>query len=114
MSIEQVKQLIAEHGDRLVRAVADNTGAKLEWIIHAFGDDNENYEGEWNSEEEFAEHIFNEYHAHEVPEHLQSYIDIKGFAHDLFISDYYALEVEKPSSWCADCMITRTHVFRYV
>lgn len=46
------------------------------------------YCGEWESEEEYAEELFNECYAYEIPEGLRYYIDYARFARDLFMSDY--------------------------
>jgi antirestriction protein len=48
----------------------------------------ESYQGEWNSEEDFAQNLFNELYLHEVPEFMQYYIDYEKFSRDLFMGDY--------------------------
>jgi antirestriction protein len=45
--------------------------------------------GEWNSEEDFAEQLFDELYLHEIPDHLRYYVDYKSFARDIFCGDYY-------------------------
>ena len=47
------------------------------------------YQGEWDSEEDFAEQLFDECYAHDIPENLRYYIDYEKFARDLFMGDYY-------------------------
>ena len=47
------------------------------------------YHGEWDSEEDFAEQLFDECYAHDIPEYLRYYIDYEKFARDLFMGDYY-------------------------
>ena len=47
------------------------------------------YQGEWDSEEDFAEQLFDEYYANDIPENLRYYIDYEKFARDLFMGDYY-------------------------
>lgn len=44
--------------------------------------------GEWESEEDYAEELFNELYAYEIPEGIRCYIDYAKFARDLFMSDY--------------------------
>lgn len=47
----------------------------------------DNYEGFWNSKEEFAEYLFNE--CERVPESLINYIDWSAVARDLFFDYLY-------------------------
>jgi len=47
------------------------------------------YNGEWDSEEDFASHIFEECYEQEMSEFARRYFDVKQFARDLFIDDYY-------------------------
>ena len=46
------------------------------------------YCGEWDSETAYAEQLFDELYLHEIPEHLQSYIDYEAFARELFMDGY--------------------------
>jgi antirestriction protein len=48
--------------------------------------------GEWDSEGAYAEDLFDELYAHDVPEHIAPYIDYEAFARDLFINDNYSVE----------------------
>lgn len=49
----------------------------------------DSYEGEYDSEEDFATHIVNEcYDLERMMGNLSYYLDYKAFARDLFISDY--------------------------
>lgn len=57
----------------------------------------EAFEGEWDTEEAYAEHIFNlrhdrECYGHVVPDNLRGYIDYEAFTCDLFMSDYFSIE----------------------
>lgn len=45
--------------------------------------------GEYDSEVAYAEELFDECYAHEIPENMRYYIDYKKFARDLFMTDYY-------------------------
>lgn len=62
--------------------------------VSATGDDSisdfeDCYEGEYDSEEDFATHIVNEcYDLERMMGNLSYYFDYKAFARDLFISDY--------------------------
>jgi antirestriction protein len=63
--------------------------------ISCMGDDSisgfeENYEGEYDSEEDFAEYIVNEcYDLERMMGSLSGYFNYRQYARDLFISDYY-------------------------
>jgi len=50
------------------------------------------YCGQWESERAYAENLFDELYAHDVPEHIAMYIDYESFANDLFVNDYYSAE----------------------
>jgi antirestriction protein len=43
----------------------------------------EAYYGEWSSFQSFSESFFADLYAHQIPEHLHSYIDYDAFARDL-------------------------------
>jgi antirestriction protein len=50
----------------------------------------EDYQGEWDSEEAFAQDLAEE--TMNIPEHLQFYFDCEKFANDLFINDYFSVD----------------------
>lgn len=49
----------------------------------------EAYLGEWEDEESFAWHIYEEFYKHEMSEFADKYFNVKSFARDLFDSEYY-------------------------
>ncbi len=49
----------------------------------------ENHCGQWDSEEDFVWHIFDEFHASLIPVSMHQYFNISRFAEDLFDFDYY-------------------------
>ena len=49
------------------------------------------YSGEADSENAFAEQLFDEIYLHDVPASVQSYIDYDKFTRDLFMTDYVYL-----------------------
>jgi antirestriction protein len=57
--------------------------------IDNFEDD---YCGQYDSEELYGEEIFDECYLHDVPESIRYYIDYEKFTRDLFISDYWRSE----------------------
>ena len=52
------------------------------------------YCGEWDSELAYAENLFDECYAHDIPENLRFYIDYEAFQRDLFINDCFSEESE--------------------
>lgn len=75
--------LLSDDDKEMVDAYATCTGER---DIDAARD---NHLGQWDSEEDFAYHIFDEMYAYQMPESLQHYFDIKRLASDLFDFDYY-------------------------
>jgi len=91
-------EFINEHGD-LGAEVLAYYGGDIEDAQDAL----ENYyHGAHESELDSATNLFDDCYAHEVPDHLLGYIDYEKFARDLFISDYFTMEVNG-----------ETHVFSY-
>jgi antirestriction protein len=79
----EVAKLIEEHGDAFQAYLAITSM----WDVTE-EDFEEKYCGEYDSEEDYAEELFDELYAHDIPENLRFYIDYEKFARDLFISDY--------------------------
>ena len=85
--LAQLGALIEEHGEAYA-AYADHVGTDYA-TPDGFQDD---YRGEWDREKDFAEELFDELYLHEVPEHIQGYIDYDAFARDLFCGDYASVD----------------------
>jgi len=60
------------------------------------------YVGEYESELDYAIHLFDECYLPDIPKNIQFYIDYDKFCRDIFINDYFSVEVEG-----------RCHVFMY-
>lgn len=85
--VAEIGALIEEHGAAFA-AHADNVG-----IDHATEENFQDaYCGEWDSEKAYAENLFDELYAHDLPDHIAPYIDYEAFARDLFIGDYSSVE----------------------
>ena len=85
--VAEMAALIREHGEAWAR-YAEHVGmdyATEEGFKEA-------YQGQWDSEEAFAENLAEE--TMNIPEHLQYYIDYEKLARDLFINDYFSAEGE--------------------
>ena len=85
--VAELGALINEHGQAFA-AYAGNVGADYA-TAEGF---EEAYCGEWDSEQAYAENLFDELYAHDVPEHIAPYIDYEAFSRDLFNSDCYSVE----------------------
>ena len=85
--VAELGQLIAEHGPAFA-AYANHVGVDYA-TEEGF---EEAYCGEWESEEAYAEELFDELYAHEIPEHLRCYVDYEAFSRDLFINDNYSVD----------------------
>lgn len=82
--IEACKYLEESYGDR-----EDAMIAFLEYAGDDQADHFEDaYQGEWDSEKDYAEYLFDELYLHDVPDFLTYYIDYEGFSRDLFMFDY--------------------------
>ena len=57
--------------------------------ISSGSDFEDSYQGEADNEVAYAEQLFDECYANDIPENLRYYIDYEKFARDLFISDYW-------------------------
>lgn len=85
---------IGEYFDKILEfaAIEDPDAAYI--YINELGNDDvtgfkEAYMGEWESEEDFAWHIYEEFYKHEMSEFAQNYFNIKSFARDLFDDEFY-------------------------
>ncbi len=52
----------------------------------------DNYQSYYDSEVDFAEQLFDECYAHQLPDNIICYLDYDAFARDLFINDYFSVE----------------------
>jgi len=95
-TISTLASFIAEHNE-LGAAVLTYAGGDVGEAGRLL---EEAYHGEFNSEEDFAMSFAEE--TMSVPENLSYYIDYEKMARDLFINDFFSIEVEN-----------RVHVFSY-
>jgi len=85
--VAELGALIDEYGEAFA-AYANHVGVDYA-TEESFQDA---YCGEWDSEEAYAEDLFDELYAHDLPDHIAPYIDYGAFARDLFINDYFSVE----------------------
>lgn len=87
---DEIAKIIAfanetEEHREVMEAYVSNYG----WSEQLTWDDvSERYQGKFDSEEEFAEHIFDGLYAYEMPDFARRYFDYEAFARDLFMGDY--------------------------
>jgi hypothetical protein len=91
-SIESVQRMavfilkLGEQGSELLAYYGDVNSARDAWINH--------YHGEHDNELEFAIQLFDRLYMAAIPEAAQAYIDYAFFRRNIFISDYFSLEVK--------------------
>lgn len=85
--VSALAAFVVENGE-LGGALLNHYGNDLEAATEALED---YYHGEHESEKDFAEQLTND--IDNVPSHLAFYIDYERMADDLFINDYFSLEV---------------------
>lgn len=85
--VGELGAMILEHGAAF-GAYANHVGADYA-TEESFQDA---YCGEWDSERAYAENLFDELYLHEVPEHVQNYIDYEAFARDVFMGDCFSVD----------------------
>jgi antirestriction protein len=84
--ISQLALLIEEHGEAFA-AYAAHVGIESA-TEESFQDA---YRGHWDSELAYAQELFDELYAHEIPEHLRFYIDYEAFSRDIFIDGHFSV-----------------------
>lgn len=87
-SVSVKAQFILEHGE-VGATLAQYYDYNLDEAKEAIEN---NYQGEWNSELEFAIELFDDCYTHNLPENLCHYIDYEKFSRDIFFSDYMSIE----------------------
>ncbi len=82
----------------LVDFLVNNDELSIAVLAHTYGDIDaarslleDCYHGEYKSEEDFAISLAQD--TMEIPEHLDFYIDYEKMARDLFINDFFSIEV---------------------
>ena len=87
--VARMGALIEKHGEafaKYVEHIGDDETSEEDFLDH--------YEGEWESEVAYAEHIFDECWMENVPENIQSYINYAAFSNDLFMDDYFSVAAD--------------------
>lgn len=84
--VSRLALLIEEYGEPFAACAAHvgNESATEESFLDA-------YRGRWDSELAYAHDLFDELHAHELPEHLRFYIDYEAFSRDIFLDGHWSV-----------------------
>jgi antirestriction protein len=88
----EMAEFIEEHGDLAVGLM--NHSDSIECARDAIED---HYHGEHDSELDFATNLFDDCYIGSIPESVRYYIDYNSFCRDLFINDYYSIDVNGKS-----------------
>ena len=93
-TVVAVAELMEEHGEGPVGAFLGYHGTYYtDDLEKAKEDFEESYQGQWESEEKFADNFLeNAGLWDEIPEWAQPYFDVERYAHTLFIDDYYSID----------------------
>ncbi len=87
--VHEKAMFILEHGE-LGAELSSYYGGDLEDAKKAL---DENYQGEYESELDYATAFFDECYLDTVPENVRFYIDYESFKTDIFIDDCFSIEV---------------------
>jgi len=92
--VAELARLISEHGLAFA-AYAGHIGEDYA-TEESFQDA---YCGEWDSELAYAEELFDECYAHDIPENLRCYIDYEAFSRDVFMGDCFSVDNPEGGVW---------------
>ncbi len=101
-SIEEIHEkarFIVEHGELGAELLA-YYGGDLKYVKETL---EEYYEGEYESESDYADHLFDEIYLSDIPDDIQYSIDYERFQRTIFINDYLSIEVD------GNCHVFRRH-----
>ncbi|HAT1845508.1 TPA: antirestriction protein ArdA [Legionella pneumophila] len=87
-TIVEYVSFITQHGELGKALLAEYAMDDAETML------NDYYQGCFDSEVDFAWQLFDECYAHQIPDNLICYFDCEAFARDLFIGDYYSVDVD--------------------
>jgi antirestriction protein len=87
-SVAEIAAFIAKH-NALGAAVLSYTNQSFTEALRLL---NECYEGKHDSEEDFARGLYES--CYDIPNHLIMYIDYKAIARDLFITNYFTIDLK--------------------
>ena len=84
--VVELAGFIAEHGDLGASLLGDYSIEEAARLLE------DNYQGAYDNEVDFAYYIFDECYSNAIPDNLICYFDYVAFTRDLFISDYFSVE----------------------
>ncbi|HAT7823914.1 TPA: antirestriction protein ArdA [Legionella pneumophila] len=87
-NIVEYASFIQEHGELGLALLCDYSVDDAQTMLE------DHYQGCYDSEVDFARQLFDVCYAHQLPDSLICYFDYEAFARDLFISDYYSVDVD--------------------
>jgi len=87
-SVCEIAAFIEEHGELGIEVAAylGDLNSAQEALEN-------NYHGEYDNELDFATNLFDDCYSNDLPENIKYYIDYEAFCRDIFISDYYSIEI---------------------
>lgn len=88
--VQEKALFIAKHGELGAKLLTHYDGI-LDWAQAALED---NYQGEYQDELEYAIFHFNRLYWDHIPESARYYLNYEKFRRDLFAKDYFSIEVQ--------------------
>jgi antirestriction protein len=82
--VSRLALLLDEHGEAFAAYAAHVDTATEESFLDA-------HCGHWDSELAYAQELFDELYAHEIPEHLRFYVDYDAFSRDIFLDGHFSV-----------------------
>lgn len=86
-NIVEYASFIKEHGELGLALLCNYSMDDAQTMLE------DNYQGCYDSEVDFAEQLFDDCYAHQLPSSISCYFDYEAFARDLFINDYCSVDV---------------------
>ena len=87
-TIVKYAEFISEHGELGQALIADYGVDEANRMME------DGYQGSYDSEVDFAEHIIEECYSNAIPNSLICYFDFRAFARDLFIGEFCSVSAE--------------------
>jgi antirestriction protein len=88
--VHEKAMFVVQYGE-LGAELAVYYGGNLEQATEAL---EEYYQGEYQNRLDYAAYLFDELYLNKIPENLRGYIDYQSFKRDIFMDNYFALEVK--------------------
>ena len=90
-TVVNLAEFINKHGELGAALLGDYSIENAETLLE------ERYHGSYDNEIDFAYAIFEDCYSNAIPENLMCYFDYAAFTRDLFMCDYFSIEIDGQS-----------------